>query len=380
MKRVRIDIDTKTFIRFWLVVIAFAFAILAIYNSLTALILIGIAFFLAMALNIPVSFIARHLPGKSRVGGTAIAFVLVVAVLTTFLFLVVPPIVEQSLKVAETFPALVESATSQWQGVNQFVADHNLQDQVNQALKAAQDSVGAWASQISGNVVSSIGSIAGTLVSSFLVLVLTFLMLVEGPTWMRWVWGLYNDQKRMEHHRKLAHRMYGVVTGYVVGQLTVSSIGAAMSGLTVFVLSLFFNVPANLAFPTIAIAFTLSLIPMFGATIAGVLITILLGFNDITAAIIFAAFFIIYQQVENNFISPVVQSRRLELSALMILIAVTIGVMTFGILGGIVSIPVAGCIKVLLEDYLAHAKANRQASRPPADIEATVEKKAPAKK
>jgi len=376
MKKVRIDIDTRTFIRFWLVVIAFAFVILAIYNSFTALVLIGIAFFLAMALNLPVSFIARHLPGKSRVGGTAIAFVLVVAVLTTFIFLVVPPIVEQTLKVAETFPALVDSATSQWQGVNQFVTDHNLQDQVNKALQAAQDSVGAWASQASSNVLSSIGSIAGTLVSSFLVLVLTFLMLVEGPTWMRWIWGLYNDQKRMEHHRRLAQRMYSVVTGYVVGQLTVSSIGAGMSGLTVFILSLFFNVPANLAFPTIAIAFTLSLIPMFGATIAGVLITILLGFNDITAAIIFIAFFIIYQQVENNFIAPVVQSRRLELSALMILIAVTIGVMTFGILGGIISIPVAGCIKVLLEDYLAHAKINRQASQPPADIEAVVEKRA----
>jgi len=372
MKKVRIDIDTKTFIRFWLVVIAFAFVILAIYNASTALVLIGTAFFLAMALNIPVSFIAKHLPGKSRVGGTAIAFILVVAVLATFLFLVVPPIVDQTLRVAETFPALIESATSQWQGLNQFVADHNLQDQLNQALQAAQDSVGAWASQASSNVLSSIGSVAGALVSGFLVLVLTFLMLVEGPTWMRWIWGLYNDQKRMEHHRQLAQRMYSVVTGYVVGQLTVSSIGAAMSGLTVFILSLFFNVPANLAFPTIAIAFTLSLIPMFGATIAGVLITILLGFNDITAAIIFAAFFIVYQQVENNFISPVVQSRRLELSALMILIAVTIGVMTFGILGGIISIPIAGCVKVLLEDYLVRAKANRRASEPPADVEATV--------
>lgn len=363
MKRVRIDIDTKTFVRFWLVVIAFAFVILAIYTSLTALVLIGIAFFLAMALNIPVSFIARHLPGKSRVGGTAIAFVLVVAVLTTFIFLVVPPIVEQTLKVAETFPSVVERVAGQWQGLNQFVAEHNLQDQLNSTLQAIQQNTSNWAGDISSNVISSIGSFAGALVSTFLVLVLTFLMLVEGPTWMRWIWGLYNDQERMEHHRQLAHRMYSVVTGYVTGQLTVSAIGASMSGLTVFVLSLFFNVPANLAFPTIAIAFTLSLIPMFGATIAGVLITILLGFNDITAAIIFIVFFIIYQQVENNFVSPVIQSRRLELSALMILIAVTIGVMTFGILGGIISIPVAGCVKILLEDYLARAKKNRTASK-----------------
>lgn len=365
MKRVRIDIDTKTFVRFWLVVIAFAFVILAIYTSLTALILIGVAFFLAMALNIPVSFIARHLPGKSRVGGTAIAFILVVAVLTTFIFLVVPPIVEQSIKVAETFPSVVERVAGQWQGLNQFVAEHNLQDQLNSTLQAIQQNTANWAGDISSNVLGSIGSFAGMLVSTFLVLVLTFLMLVEGPTWIRWIWGLYNDQDRMEHHRQLAHRMYGVVTGYVTGQLTVSAIGASMSGLTVFVLSLFFNVPANLAFPTIAIAFTLSLIPMFGATIAGVLITILLGFNDITAAIIFLVFFIIYQQVENNFVSPVIQSRRLELSALMILIAVTIGVMTFGILGGIISIPVAGCVKILLEDYLARAKKNRKASQQP---------------
>lgn len=365
MKRVRIDIDTKTFVRFWLVVIAFAFAILAIYTSLTALVLIGIAFFLALALNVPVSFIARHLPGKSRVGGTAIAFILVVAVLTTFLFLVVPPIVEQTIKVAETFPTVIENAASQWQGLNQFVVEHNLQDQVNSALQAVQENTAAWASDFSRNVLSSIGSFAGMLVSTFLVLVLTFLMLVEGPTWMRWIWRLYNDQDRMEHHRELAHRMYGVVTGYVTGQLTVSAIGAAASGLTVFVLSLFFNVPANLAFPTIAIAFTLSLIPMFGATIAGVLITALLAFNDITAAIIFIAFFIIYQQIENNFISPVVQSRRLELSALMILIAVTIGVMTFGIIGGIISIPIAGCVKVLLEDYLDRAKKNRKAGQQP---------------
>lgn len=365
MKRVRIDIDTKTFVRFWLVVIAFAFVILAIYTSLTALVLIGIAFFLALALNIPVSFIARHLPGKSRVGGTAIAFVLVVAVLTTFLFLVVPPIVEQTIKVAETFPSVVERVTGQWQGLNQFVAEHNLQDQVNSALQAVQQNTAAWASDISRNVLNSIGSLAGVLVSTFLVLVLTFLMLVEGPTWMRWIWNLYNDQDRMEHHRMLAHRMYGVVTGYVTGQLTVSAIGASMSGLTVFVLSLFFNVPPNLAFPAIAIAFTLSLIPMFGATIAGIIITALLAFNDITAAIIFIIFFIIYQQIENNFISPVVQSRRLELSALMILIAVTIGVMTFGIIGGIISIPIAGCVKVLLEDYLDRAKKNRKASQQP---------------
>jgi predicted PurR-regulated permease PerM len=160
--------------------------------------------------------------------------------------------------------------------------------------------------------------------------------------------------------------MYTVVTGYVIGQLTVSSIGAACAGLVVFILSLIFPaVPANLALPTVAIAFTLSLIPLFGATIAGVIISVLLVFNDLSAGIIFAIFFIIYQQLENNFISPAIQARRLELSALTVLGSVILGVTLFGIAGGIISIPIAGCVKVLLEDHLERARRNRQRSEKP---------------
>jgi len=130
-------------------------------------------------------------------------------------------------------------------------------------------------------------------------------------------------------------------------------------------MSFFFNVPANLALPTVAIAFVLSLIPMFGATISGVLIALLLAFNDPIAGIVFAAYFVIYQQIENNFISPTIQSRKVELSALAVLASVTIGLYVFGIAGGIISIPVAGCLKVLLEDYLAKAKRNRVKSEKP---------------
>ncbi len=104
---------------------------------------------------------------------------------------------------------------------------------------------------------------------------------------------------------------------------------------------------------------------MFGATIAGVLVSLLLAFNDATAAIIFAIFFVLYQQIENNFISPTIQSKRVELSALTILASVTIGLYMFGLAGGIISIPIAGCLKVLLEAYLERAKKNRAHSRNP---------------
>lgn len=363
--KVRIEIDTKTFVRFWLVVIGFAFAILAIYSARTALIILGVAFFLALALNAPVSMLARHLPGRSRVAGTAIAFVVVVALLGAFVFLVVPPIMQQTVKFMDTVPSLLSNAQNQWHGVNDLVQRYHLEAQVDQAIESAKNNATGWAADLGRNIVVGVGSVIGALTSLFLVLVLSFLMLVEGPTWMRRIWNVYRDQERMEHHRHVAKRMYAVVTGYVTGQLTVSAIGAAASGLVVFLLSFFFNVPANLALPSVAIAFTLSLIPMFGATIGGTLITLLLAFNDVTAAIIFIVFFVVYQQIENNFISPTIQSKKVELSALAVLASVTIGLYVFGLPGGIISIPIAGCVKVLLEDYLAHARKSRVESEKP---------------
>jgi predicted PurR-regulated permease PerM len=358
--KVRIEIDTSTFVRFWLVVIGFAFALLAIYSALSALILIGVAFFLALALNGPVSKLAEWLPGKSRVGGTAIAYIIVVALLSAFVFLVVPPIIQQSAKFAETVPSIIDSAQAQWHGLNELIVRYHLESQVNSALESVKGNATGWAANAGSNVVSGLGSIFGLIASTFLVLVLSFLMLIEGPAWLNRIWGIYNDQDRMEYHKKLAVRMYNVVTGYVTGQLAVSGIGASFAGLTVFILHFVFPaVPANLALPTVAIAFVLSLIPMFGATIAGILIAVLLGFNDITAGIAFVIYFVIYQQIENNFISPTIQSKTVELSALAVLTAVTVGLYVFGIAGGIVSIPIAGCIKVLLEDYLARAKVER---------------------
>ena len=363
--KVRIEIDTKTFVRFWLVVIGFAFALLAIYSARTALIILGVAFFLALALNVPVSYLAKHLPGRSRAAGTAIAYILVVVILGAFIALVVPPIAQQTMKFADSVPGLVDDARTQWTGVNTIVEKYNLQPQVDRAVESFKGNATGWAADIGRNIVAGVGSVVGAITSMLLVLVLSFLMLVEGPTWMRRIWGIYNDQERMERHRLVAKRMYAVVTGYVTGQLTVSAIGAAASGLVVFILSFFFNVPANLALPTVAIAFTLSLIPMFGATIGGILISLLLAFNDVTAAIVFIIFFVVYQQVENNFVSPTIQSKKVELSALAVLASVTIGLYMFGLPGGIISIPIAGCIKVLLDEYLSRAKQNRIESDKP---------------
>ncbi len=363
--KVKIEIETKTFVRFWLVIAGLILAFAVVVAAQQALIILGVAAFLALALNKPVSALANVLPGKSRVGGTAIAYVLVLAFIGVFTSFVVPPVIEQSSKVAESVPAFVDQAQHQWKGLNELVDHYGMRDQLDNAVESIKNNAADFAANVGKNVVNSVGSAFSFFTALFLTLVLSFLMLIEGPKWLRLIWGIYNDEERMVHHRELVAKIYNVVTGYVIGQLAVSGIGAFFTGVTVFAISWIFDVPHNLALPAAAIAFILSLIPMFGATIAGVLICLLLAFNDLTAAIVFAVYFIVYQQIENNFISPTIQSKTVELSALAILASVTIGLYLFGIAGGIISIPIAGSIKVLLEDYLERAKKHRKQSERP---------------
>jgi predicted PurR-regulated permease PerM len=358
-----IDIDTKTFVRFWLVVIGFGLAALAIYNALGALIILGTALFLALALNIPVSKISRRLPGKSRVAATAISYVAVLVFLGAIIFLVIPPIVQQTAKFAQNIPSYVDTASSQWHGLKGFIDQYNLQPQVDQAVQSLKSSTSSWAGNVGQTVISGVGSLFTFLASLLLVLVLAFLMLIEGPAWMKRIWGLYENRGRMEIHKRIVSRIYGVVAGYVSGQLTVSTLAATFSGLAVFVISLVFgNVPINLALPAAAITFLLSLIPMFGSTIGGILIALLLSFNSVPAGITYFIYFVVYQQIENNFLSPHIQSRKIDLSALAILASITIGLYIFGLAGGIIAIPIAGSLRVLLDEYLIYAKKKREAS------------------
>jgi len=135
--KVRIEIDTRTFVRFWLVVIGFAFAILALYSARTALIIIGTAFFLALALNGPVSKLARRMPDRSRTLSTAVAFVAVVAFLAAVVFLVIPPIVQQTAKFIESAPAAVATLSEQWRGLGNIIDKYHIQPQIDQAAKAS---------------------------------------------------------------------------------------------------------------------------------------------------------------------------------------------------------------------------------------------------
>lgn len=358
--RVKIDIETKTFVRFLLVVSGFVGVVILVWKLWPALMIIGISAFLALALNPSVSIIGRRLPGHSRVLATALAYLMVLAIVGVFIYIALPPIIDQTSRFISALPQYIQDLSSRRGVVSDFINRYGLQEQINQLVSGAQQQSGGLAQGLGSSLVNGVSSIFTGAITLITVLVLTFLMLIEGPIWMNKLWDMYHNKVKLESHKRIAERMYKVMSSYVNGQVFVAGIAAASGLLTLLVLTYFFQLPVTAVIPLTGIIFVTDLIPMIGATIGAIIVSIVLLFNDVGAAISFAIYFIIYQQIENNFIQPVVQSRTVALSALSVLSAVIIGINLLGLIGGIVAIPIAGCIRVIILEFLETRRLQRK--------------------
>ena len=358
--KLKVDVETKVFVRFAFVVLGFVVGLFAIYQTRSALLLLAISLFLALALNPPVSLISKRLPGNSRVGATAIAYLIVLTFIGGFFVLVVPPVIEQSAKFANSVPGLIDDFAERKFIFDDFIEQYGLRDAVDQAVENAKSQATDVAANLGNTLVGGATAAFSGLANMIFVLVLTFLMLIEGPAWLRRLWGVYDDQERLDKHKALVSQMYKVVTGFVNGQLIIATIAAVCTIVFVLTMKILFDLPANLAVPLAVIIFLTDMIPMVGSTIGAILVALVLLFNAPVVALIFVIYFVVYQQVENNFISPAIQSKSVELSALLILSAVLIGLTLGGLFGGIIAIPIAGCLRVLFMYYLENQKKVRE--------------------
>lgn len=342
MKHIKLDIDNKTVIRVMAVAVAFWLGLTLLYQIRFALSLFVISFFLAMALNPPVSFLASKIPGGSRGLATGIAYIIVLSILSLFIYSTFPPLIDETQNLVQTIPQRVENIEQESSGgaVADIIQRYGLEQEAQELASSITQRLG----DIGGPIVTGIGAVTTSIVAFITVLVLTFLMLVEGPQWLELFWS-YHPNERRAHNRKLAQKMYHVVTGYVNGQLLVASI----AGLSSLVMMAIVGIPNAIALAGI-VALT-GLLPLIGATLGAAIIILFALFQSFTQAIIMLIFFVVYQQIENNAIQPYVQSRTLDISPLLVLVAVIVGIQLGGLLGGFLAIPVAASLRILLLDY-----------------------------
>lgn len=357
--KVKIEIDTKTLIRFWLVIFGFIILAGAIWIAKDVLIMIIIAAFLALALNSPVAKIAKILPGssKNRVGATAVAYLIIVLIFGALFSVLTPIITDQVKHFSKDLPQIVQNYTGEQSGIRRFITENHLEGMISQAVDSVTRSINSSVSKIGDVFFGSIASIVGWIISLFMVLAMAFLMLVEGPDLIDKIFKVFYTDKILEkNHRRILSRMYGTVSGYVSSIVTICSISATCGSIATAILALIFGFPISLIAPIAVLLFIFGMIPMVGTTIAGVLSALIIGLNLPTAGLIFLAYFLIYQQIENNVISPMVQARNNQLSALIIFIALTVGVYAFGLLGALLAIPLAACAKILVQEQLKSRK------------------------
>jgi predicted PurR-regulated permease PerM len=176
---------------------------------------------------------------------------------------------------------------------------------------------------------------------------LTLFMLLEGPAWMDRIYSLLPDESQ-SRWRKVGHDIYRTVSGYVTGNLAISFVAGVTSTVVLIVLGVTFAVALGLL---VAI---LDLIPLVGATVAAVIVSTVGFIHSITAGIVLLVFFLVYQQFENQVLQPLVYGRTVQLSPLVVLIAVLMGAKLAGVVGALGAIPVAGAIQVVVIDWLAH--------------------------
>lgn len=352
-REVKLSVSTGTFVRFWLVIMGFIALAAAMYIARVPLVMLAISFFLALVLNRPVSFLARHLPGKSRTVAILIAYLIVAAMIGILLVTIVPIFVRQISSFVTSIPDMLATAHDNTGWFSNLLEQYNLTAQFNSWVSGLESQITHYVSSLGSTFISTVSNIFVFLGNVCLVLFATFFMLLEAPSWEEKYWRLiYKDPARRRHHKTVARKMYDVVSGYVTGQATVGVISATFTAVLVGVLAMIFDFNISLVWPAWITIFLMVFVPMFGAVIGGAIVTLLLMIYSLPAAIIYVVIFTIEQQIENNVIQPRVQSKHMEVSALVILIAITLGLQVGGLLGALVAIPVAGCIVVLVRDIL----------------------------
>jgi len=298
------------------------------------------AAFLALAMNPAVDFFSRYMPRRSRGLAITTVLVLVAGLISVLLVSFVPPMVAQTRSLVHNLPRLTDPLVHHSGFVSDLIRRYNLVDRV----KASQSQLTGYASSAGTQLFGLLRELFYSFVTGMTVLGLTFFMLLEGPSWLETLWRVVPEHHH-EHARRLAGQMYRAVSGYVTGNLLTSLI----AGLAVAAMLTIVGVPY--AVPLGILVGILDLLPMVGATLASVAVIAVALFSSVTAAVVMLVFFVIYQQLENHILQPLVYGKTVQISPLVVLIAVLLGAALDGMLGAIVAIPLAASLQILVKDY-----------------------------
>jgi predicted PurR-regulated permease PerM len=190
-------------------------------------------------------------------------------------------------------------------------------------------------------------AVAGVVAIAFL----TFFMLLDGRRLVERFYNFLPDRSR-PRWRRIGTEIYRTVGGYVTGNILISVIAGVASAIVLFSLG------SNYAIALAVVVAVLDLIPLAGATLAAVLVSTV-AFVELgwIKGVIVIVFFVVYQQLENHILQPIIYGRTVQLTPLVVLVSVLIGAELAGVLGALAAIPVAGIVQAVGREFLSHREA-----------------------
>jgi predicted PurR-regulated permease PerM len=333
------------------IVIAVALTLEVIWIARHVLAWVVISVFLALALNPAVEWFQRR-GVRGRGWAAGLTYLITILFLAGIAFTFVPTLVDQLNDFVHKLPDYVHDLTHGRGRLGFLETKYHIQERITHAVR---NGGAARVLGLSGAAVSVAKGVITIVVASITIVFMTFFMLLEGPTWVERFYSTLPEESQ-PRWRNVGYEIYRTVGGYVTGNLLISLIAGGLTTLVLLAMGVPFAVALGL------IVAILDLIPLAGATMAGILIGTVAFLHSIPAGIVVVVFFILYQQVENHVLQPVIYARTVELSPLAVLISILIGAELAGILGALAAIPVAGSLQVLIVDWRAHRRAHAPAA------------------
>jgi predicted PurR-regulated permease PerM len=301
-----------------------------------------IAIFLALALNPGVEFFERR--GLRRGYATGLVVVLALAVIAGLGFLLIPPLVNQVRSFVDYVPQVIDDLTAGRGPFGFLQTKYHIVDRL-QATIQRQGAGGVLGVTGAGLAVARgvVTAVAGAVAIGFL----TFFMLLDGGRLIERFYNFLPADSRPRWQR-IGTEIYRTVGGYVTGNIAISAIAGTASALVLFILG------SDYAIALAVVVGVLDLIPLAGATLAAILVSTV-AFVELgwVKGLIVVGFFIVYQQLENHVLQPVIYGRTVQLSPLVVLVSVLIGAELGGILGALAAIPVAGMVQAVGREFLS---------------------------
>jgi predicted PurR-regulated permease PerM len=312
------------------------------------LLFVLIAFFFTILLTPAIRFLRRR-AGMSHGGATLTVFLLGLLVLLGLVYLFVEPLVTAAVHFGHQVPTLIREARHGHGPLGRLVYRLHLQKYLSEGsakLTSQLEKV------LKPATAFSVGAAAvSSLVTITTIAVLTFFTMLEAPRLWNGFLQMFRPETS-ERVRRVVEDAVQSVTGYMLGNSLTSVIAGVVVGITLAILGVPFAV---LLAVWVAVV---DLLPLVGGLLAGVPVVIIAAIHSIPAGIVMLVVFLVYQQIENHVLNPIIMSRTVRLNPFWVLLAVLVGATLGGRVGGglgtfvgaLIGIPIGGMVQVIARE------------------------------